>query len=141
MTRSAKSASASAARAKAPRASGPATLQRATSTSTPATGRDMTLRPWLLISALLFSAPGLRADAGAEVHEMIVGMHAALLESKPDALRAFFDPKMPGFKGLSTDIGLLLKECEAPSSVEFVSNTGDESARDLDLDWRLELRT
>jgi hypothetical protein len=101
----------------------------------------MTRRPWVILAAMLLGASGgWCADAGEDAHAMIEGMHAALLEGKPDALRAFFDPKIPGFKKLSADIGALLKEALAPSSVEFVSNTGDERARDLEMDWRLEIR-
>jgi hypothetical protein len=71
---------------------------------------------------------------------MIVGMHAALMDGKADALRAFFDPAMPGFKGLSSDVGELLKESLAPSAIDFLSDTGDSQARDLELDWRMQIR-
>jgi hypothetical protein len=83
---------------------------------------------------------GLRADSGEEVHALIERMHAALMDGKPDALRACFDPKMPGFKRLSGDIGALLRESLAPSAVDFLSNTGDDLARQLELDWRLQIR-
>jgi hypothetical protein len=104
----------------------------------------MKRRAWLPISAMLL-APCLAAApvdaAGEEVHALIEGMHTALMDGKPDALRAFFDPAMPGFKALSNDIGALLRESLAPSSVEFLSNTGDDHARDLELDWRLQIES
>jgi len=103
----------------------------------------MTRRGWLRICATLLGA-SLCAAAGdspaEEVHAMIEGMHAALLDGKADALRAFFDPAMPGFKGLSGDIGALLKESLVPSSIDFASDTGDGRTRELSLDWRLEIR-
>jgi hypothetical protein len=71
---------------------------------------------------------------------MVEGMHAALMDGKADALRAFFDPAMPGFKRLSSDVGALLKESLAPSTIDFLSDTGDAQARDLELDWRMQIR-
>jgi hypothetical protein len=80
------------------------------------------------------------AGAGEDVHVMIEGMHTALLEGKPDALRAFFDPAMPGFKHFSEDIGVLLRDALAPSAIDFLSNTGDDLGRDVELDWRMDIR-
>ena len=103
----------------------------------------MTRRPCLRISAMFLGAclagGGLRADSAEEAHAVIERMHAALMDGKPDALRAVFDPRMPGFKKLSGDIGALLRESLVPSSVDFLSDTGDDHARDLELDWRLQI--
>lgn len=103
----------------------------------------MRRRPLLGISAMLlggclWAARG--ENPAEEVHAMIEGMHAALMDGKADALRAFFDPGMPGFKQLSSDIGALLKESLAPSAIEFLSETGDAQARQLELDWRMQIR-
>jgi hypothetical protein len=75
-----------------------------------------------------------------EVHAAIEGMHAAMMDGKADALRAYFDPAMPGFKKLSGDIGALLRESLAPSSIDFLSDTGDGLARALELDWHVQIR-
>jgi hypothetical protein len=37
-------------------------------------------------------------------------------------------------------VGLLLKESLAHSEIAFVSDTGDAQARNLELDWRMEIR-
>jgi hypothetical protein len=107
----------------------------------------MTRRTCLPISALLLAAclpAAAVADdtnsAGVEVHEMIETMKNALFDNQPDTVRAFFDPKMAGFKRLSSDIGLLLKEARVPSSIEFAGNTGDAHARDVAMDWRMQVR-
>jgi hypothetical protein len=92
----------------------------------------------MLLGACL-AGGGLRADSSEEVHAVIERMHAALMDGKADALRAVFDPRMPGFQKLSGDIGALLKESVAPSSVDFLSDTGDDLARQLELDWRLRI--
>jgi hypothetical protein len=84
---------------------------------------------------------GAAGDPAVEVHAMIEGMHDALMDGKADALRAFFDPAMPGFKRLSSDVVTLLKESLAPSAIEFLSDTGDAQARDLELDWRMRIRS
>jgi hypothetical protein len=79
-------------------------------------------------------------DPAAEVHAMIEGMHDGLMDGKADAVRAYFDPGMAGFKRLSSDIGALLKESLAPSAIDFISDTGDSKGRDLELDWRMRIR-
>jgi hypothetical protein len=102
----------------------------------------MTRRGWLRISAMLLGGclPACAAAGPAgEVHALIEGMNAALLDGKADALRAFFDPAMPGFQRLSSDIGALLKESLAPSEIGFLSDSGDSRARDLVLDWRMRI--
>jgi len=103
----------------------------------------MTRRGWLRISAMLLGGclwAGAEGGPAEEVHAMIEGMQSALMDGKADALRAFFDPAMPGFKRLSSDVGTLLKESVAPSAIEFLSETGDAQARDLELDWRMQIR-
>ena len=103
----------------------------------------MTRRGWFRICAMVLGGCTIVAAADSpagEVHAMIEGMHAAMMDGKADALRAFFDPAMPGFKGLSSDIAALLKEARAPSDIDFISDTGDAQARDLELDWRMQIR-
>jgi hypothetical protein len=85
-------------------------------------------------------AAGAADDPAVEVHAVIEGMQAALMDGKADALRAAFDPAMPGFRQLSSDVGLLLKESLAPSAIEFLSDSGDAQTRNLELDWRMEIR-
>src|SRR5271157_245785 len=103
----------------------------------------MTHRGWLRASALLLGGclwAGAAGDPAGEVHAMIEGMHAALMDGKAEALRAFFDPAMPGFKRLSSDVSTLLQESPALSTIEFLSDTGTAQARDLELDWRMQIR-
>jgi len=102
----------------------------------------MRRRSWLPICAMFLGAclPAAGDTPAEEVHAMIEGMHTALADGKADALRAFFDPGMPGFEGLSRDIGALLKESLAPSAIGFSSDTGDARARELSLDWRMQIR-
>jgi hypothetical protein len=83
---------------------------------------------------------GAADDPAVEVHAVIEGMQAALMDGKADALRAFFDPAMPGFQRLSSDAGALLRESLAPSEIDFLSDRGDAQARDLELDWRMQIR-
>ncbi len=103
----------------------------------------MTRTGWLRVSAMLLGgclAAAADDDPAEGTHAMIEGVHAALMDGKAEALRAFFDPAMPGFKRLSSDVSLLLKESVAPSEIAFVSDAGDAQARNLELDWRMEIR-
>jgi hypothetical protein len=54
--------------------------------------------------------------------------------------RAFlghFDPKMPGYESLHYDIEGLLARPNVTSSVEIVTDKGDNQQREIALDWTL----
>jgi len=62
-----------------------------------------------------------------------------------------FDPKMPGYEQLREDVTALVGEAPPPtgattqrsgiySSVELVSDQGDDQSRSLELDWILDVR-
>lgn len=61
---------------------------------------------------------------------------------RPDA-RPFlenFDPNMPGYSQLRDEIETLVTAAEVGSSVEILSDAGDENKRVLQLDWILEIQ-
>jgi hypothetical protein len=47
-----------------------------------------------------------------------------------------FDPNMPGYLSLENDIKAL-ENADVSSTIEFVSDTGDDKARELQIDWLL----
>ncbi len=50
-----------------------------------------------------------------------------------------FDPKMPGFATLRDEVQALVSAAPVGSVIDFISDEGDTQARNLQLDWVLEI--
>lgn len=93
-------------------------------------------RRTLLFASLAFR---LRADAGAEVWTLFGWLSSALSEDRPNQFVEALDPAMPGYETLRENITGLLREADVESSLEFLSNEGDEHSRTLEVDWTLRI--
>jgi len=84
-----------------------------------------------------------RADdqAGLEAHALVQSMYAALWDGNGKAVVALFDPEMPGYKTIAKDIMQLTRLSTPFSTIEFPGNTGNDQSRDLDLNWRMQIRS
>ena len=103
-------------------------------------------------NSLTFAAPGsvvrvgfLEAqelppqDAPKDVLDFFRTAVEALADKDADGFLDHFDPKMPGYGQLSSDVRSLVDRSEVSSSVEFVSDQGDARKRSLQLDWLLQI--
>ncbi len=52
---------------------------------------------------------------------------------------AHIDPKMPGYETLYNDVLALTREAALSSSIDPISNRGDDRNRTLEVDWIMEL--
>jgi hypothetical protein len=52
-----------------------------------------------------------------------------------------FDPKMPGYEALHYEIESLLARPDVISTIEIVTDKGDNQRRELKLDWVLSVET
>lgn len=50
-----------------------------------------------------------------------------------------FDSNMPGFAALRDEVEALVAEADVSSSIEIVSDDGDDRKRTLELDWILQI--
>jgi hypothetical protein len=91
----------------------------------------------LLLSAL--AMPLAAADPAQEVWSLFSGMASALAAGDASSFLAAFDPAMPGFPTLRTDVEALVQLDAVQSSIEAVRNEGDARRRTVDLDWLLHL--
>jgi hypothetical protein len=82
-----------------------------------------------------------RADTHADVVDLFASMAAALSDDNPSGFMRAIDHKMPDYDRLKTQIEALVQSYEVGSSVEPLGDEGDDSKRDVDLDWYLELRS
>jgi hypothetical protein len=89
-----------------------------------------------LFASLAFQ---LRADAGAEVWSLFAALSSALSEDRANQFVEALDSNMPGYEDLRANVTALLREAEVESSLEFLSNEGDEQSRALEVDWILRI--
>jgi hypothetical protein len=93
----------------------------------------------------------LRADSARDVWDLVSEAAHQLSEGNAAAFLDCFDPKMPGYEELRADVTALVGEAPPPtgattqrggiySSVELVSDQGDDQSRSLEVDWILDIR-
>lgn len=82
----------------------------------------------------------LAADASDEVWDLLSHVASGLSERNPQAFLAAFDPAMPGYQKLRTDVAALLSAAEVRSSIDLESDEGDDANRAVELDWLLSIR-
>ena len=77
---------------------------------------------------------------GDVTHDLLGDAAASLSEDNAAAFLKYCDPKMPDYQLLQTSITDLLARATVLSSIEVLSDTGDDSKRKLELDWFVQLR-
>jgi hypothetical protein len=94
----------------------------------------------------------LKADSASDVWDLLAEAAHQLSEGDAPAFMNCFDPKMPGYEELRTDVEALVREAPPPaqsaatqrggiySSIDLVSDQGDDQTRSLELDWILDIR-
>jgi hypothetical protein len=99
----------------------------------PAIGPELTRRA-LLLAAL---AVPLRADSADQVWDLISSMASALGNGHAAEFLTVIDPAMPGYQELRSNVTALLAQTEVQSSIDLVSNEGDDGSRTVEVDWLL----
>src|SRR5262249_37310928 len=115
--------------------SGPAISPKGTSASTPATGLEMTRRCFLFPAAALF----LRADSAQEVWELLTSVASGLGEGNAARCLAAFDPAMPGYEMLRTNLRALVQGSTVQCSIDLVERSEDAGGESLELDWLMSI--
>jgi hypothetical protein len=103
------------------------------------------------VALLAIAAAFACADAHDDVIEVVTSMAGALTEVSGRDVGAVrgnvplfmsaFSKDMPGYGTLENNVTALLKQAEISSSIQTVSEDGDDRARTIDLDWVLEVRS
>lgn len=91
---------------------------------------------FLLLVGLAF---GLRAFAQvpADVLTTLTDAAAALANDDASTFLDQFDRNMPGFAALRVNVETLLGASQVVSTIEPISNQGDDRQQSLELDWLL----
>ena len=81
------------------------------------------------------------ADAHDDVIAVVTNMAGALTEVNVPKFMSVFSKEMPGYATLQNNVTALVNQAEVSSSIEPVTEDGDDQARSIDLDWVLEVRS
>lgn len=95
----------------------------------------MLRRALFLVPAVAFAA-----DPHQEIVRLLAAAVSGLSEGEPERFLRVFDSSMPRFREFEAAVRGLLAQNEVSSSVEFQRDEGDDQARELDLDWTLQVR-
>jgi hypothetical protein len=90
-------------------------------------------------AAFIIAATLAMAQTPAAVLEVFRSAAEALSQKNSSAFLDVFDGDMPGYLTLRDEIETLLSSSEVGSSIEIVSDEGDDQKRSLELDWILEV--
>jgi hypothetical protein len=102
----------------------------------PATGRELTRRAFLAASTVALARA---ADPAEEAWELITAMATALGRGDDVGFLSSCDPSLPGYATLRTNVAALAAAAEIESAIDPVRNTGDAAAREVEVDWQLNL--
>jgi hypothetical protein len=86
---------------------------------------------------------GARLYAGPEedIVKLLGSMAAALTTVNVPEFMDAFDKNMPEYEKLRSDVTGLVNQADVASSIEPISNNGDDNTRSVDLDWYIEVRS
>jgi hypothetical protein len=96
----------------------------------------MMLRRALLLLVATFAL----ADTAADVLNVFTSAAEALINDDPASFLDSFDRNMPGYAALQNNVTGLLAAYEVGSTIEEITDAGDDQKRTVELDWLLILK-
>jgi hypothetical protein len=83
----------------------------------------------------------LLAEPPEQIVDLLTSMSSGLSGGNAAAFLDAFDRSMPQFETLQANIIGLINQADLLSSIEIVSDQGDDNRRQLELDWFLQIRS
>jgi hypothetical protein len=83
----------------------------------------------------------LAADTHDDIIDLFTSMAAALSEINIPQFMDAFDKDMPDYGNLKTGVTAMVRQADVTSSIEPLSDEGDDTKRTVDLDWYLEIKS
>jgi hypothetical protein len=93
----------------------------------------MTRRALLLVPFAVMAQP----DSADEVWDLLGAMSSALSEGNASEFLHAIDPALPGYAHVRDAITAAVRDYDIASTVDLVSNDGNDTARTLESDWQL----
>jgi len=97
----------------------------------------MQRRAFLLAGLASAASPG----PAEEMRTLVSRLAAALSEGNASAFLKVFDRSMKDYSRLERQVTALVAQNDVTSSIEFLTDEGDDRVRRVELDWFLEIRT
>ncbi len=88
---------------------------------------------------LLPLAARLWADSAQQVYDLFDKIATALSASEPTGFLEGFDRAMPTFEKLARYVQAITSQSDVVSSIDVLSNEGNDQERTVELDWLLQL--
>ncbi len=85
-------------------------------------------------------AGSLRADSADDAWDVISALATDLSSGEAVRFLSSFDRAMAGYEELRNDVTALLAQAEVQSSIDLVSNEGDDRSRMVEVDWLLVIK-
>jgi len=89
----------------------------------------------------ILACAALAADTHDDVIDLFTSMAAALSEINIPQFMDAFDKDMPDYGNLKTGVTAMVRQADVTSSIEPLSDEGDDTKRTVDLDWYLEIKS
>ena len=100
----------------------------------------MTRRTLVLLTVAAPAAIALPADPADEAWRLLVDAASALSQGDAVYFLSLCDSASPDYPSLRSNVTALLEAAEVQSSIDPVSNEGDDRRRTLEVDWLLRIR-
>src|SRR5438128_3365513 len=88
---------------------------------------------------LICMAAPLLADPAAEAWDLVSAAASALSQSNAVYFLSLCDSGAPAYQSLRTNVTALLDAADVQSSIDLLSNDGDDRRRTLEVDWLLRI--
>jgi hypothetical protein len=89
------------------------------------------------VALFVFAFPLCAQEPPKDVLEFFRTTAEALADKDASAFLGHFDRAMPGYDTLESEVRALLDRSEVTSTIEIISDQGDDAKRTLQLDWLL----
>lgn len=93
-----------------------------------------------VVATAAFCAAILFADASAEVFDLVAVMASAMSDDNVTAFAKTLSDQMPGRTRLIDNVRAMLEQADVKTSIEKISDEGDDQRRTLVLDWSLAMQ-
>jgi hypothetical protein len=89
----------------------------------------------------ILACAALVADTHDDVIDLFTSMAAALSEINVPQFMDAFDKDIPDYGNLKTGVTALVRQADVTSTIEPLTDEGDDTKRTVELDWYLEIRS
>ena len=103
--------------------------------------RALSVATALIFAAALNFAAGVARAAEPQIVDLVASLASELTAGNVEGFMKSFDPAMPDYERLRALASALIEQAQVSSSIRIVNEKGDDTTRDLELDWLMDVTT